>query len=246
VINLVIDIGNTRTKIALFNHGELMISFSADDFSTSDLDIILSDYPGIERVILSSVKENHNDLLSALRTRIPYTVELSHNTPLPILNDYQSPETLGKDRIAAAVGAYKLFPNQNALIIDAGTAVTYDLLDKNGHYKGGFITPGLRMRFKALNYFTDKLPLLEPATPTEIEGTNTSNSIKGGVQYGLQGEAMNIINFFTEKYGEPIIVLTGGDASYFEKIVKIPKLVNHEITLLGLNTILEFNTIQKT
>jgi type III pantothenate kinase len=222
-----------------------MISFPVDTFSVEDLDRLLLDHTNIHGAILSSVKDNQEELIGALKKRLSFFVELSHNTPLPILNDYQSPETLGKDRIAAAVGAYYLFRHENVLIIDAGTAVTYDLVDKTGHYKGGFITPGLRMRFNALNYFTDKLPLLEPAAPSEIEGTNTSNSINGGVQYGLQGEAMNIINFFTEKYGELIIVLTGGDSSYFEKIVKNPKLVNHEITLLGLNAILEFNTTQK-
>jgi type III pantothenate kinase len=244
MVNLIIDIGNTRTKIALFNQGELMISFPVNKFSVDDLDIILCDYPGIERAILSTVKSNQEDLLGALKSRIPFFVELTHHTPLPIENSYETPETLGKDRIAAAAGANKLFPDQHILVIDAGTAITYEFVTKKGVYTGGFITPGLRMRFKSLNHFTDKLPLLEPDTPTITEGTNTVKSIRGGIQYGLEGEITQIIKHFSEIHGAFQIILTGGDAEYIQKLTHIG-LVNSEITLIGLNSILEYSFSQK-
>jgi type III pantothenate kinase len=161
---------------------------------------------GIEKAILSSVKEDQDQLITFLREHIPFFIELTHNTPLPVNNNYETPETLGKDRIAAAVGANKMFPAQNVLIIDAGTAITYDLIDTSDTYQGGFITPGLQMRFKALNHYTDKLPLLEPVSPIKIDGKNTVNAIRGGIQYGLQGEVENIIRYFSENYGKLTVI----------------------------------------
>ena len=138
-----------------------------------------------------------------------------------------------------------MFPAHTVLIIDAGTAITYDLIDASGTYQGGFITPGLQMRFKALNHYTDKLPLLEPVSPIKIDGKNTVNAIRGGIQYGLQGEVENIIHYFSEIYGKLTVIFTGGDANYFEKIIKNNNFVALEITLLGLNTILEHSFTHK-
>ncbi len=245
MLNLIIDIGNSRTKVALFNQGELVLSFPVDRLTPRDIEQLLFDYQGIEKAILSSVKEDQDQLITFLREHIPFFIELTHNTPLPVNNNYETPETLGKDRIAAAVGANKMFPAQNVLIIDAGTAITYDLIDTSDTYQGGFITPGLQMRFKALNHYTDKLPLLEPVSPIKIDGKNTVNAIRGGIQYGLQGEVENIIRYFSENYGKLTVIFTGGDANYFEKIIKNNNFVALEITLLGLNTILEYNYTQK-
>jgi len=245
VANLIVDIGNSRTKVALFNRGELMISFPVNTFSTTDVELLLNEYPGIEMAIVSSVKENQEDLTDALKQRIPYFIELTENTPLPIKNNYLSPETLGKDRIAAVAGAHKLLPGRNILVVDAGTAITYDFIDREGCYSGGFISMGLTMRFKALNYFTDKLPLLEPVMPLAIDGNNTLNSIRGGIQYGIEGEMERMISYFTNKFGKFTIVLTGGDTLYFEKIVKTNEYITEEVTLLGLNAILEYNFYKK-
>jgi type III pantothenate kinase len=241
VLNLIIDIGNTRTKVALFNQGELMISFPVDSFTPNDLKLLLDGHPNIENAIVSTVKENQEVLFSALRKYIPHVVELDYNTPLPIENCYETPETLGKDRIAAAVGANKLIPNQNILVIDAGTAITYDFVNENNQYTGGFISPGLNMRFKALNYFTDKLPLLKPELPGHFEGKNTIDSIRGGVQLGLEGEINQIIQHFQYFNHNLTIIISGGDKSYFEKLLKKHKFVTREVILLGLNTILEYN-----
>jgi type III pantothenate kinase len=241
VLNLVIDIGNTRTKIALFNQEELMICFPVTSFSSSDLELLIKDYPNINRAIISTVKENQEPLLSALKNRIQYVIELDHRTPLPIKNCYETPLTLGKDRIAAAVGANKHYPDQNILVIDAGTAITYDFINEKNQYTGGFITPGLNMRFRALNHFTDKLPLLKPEMPGNFEGKNTTDSIRGGIQYGLKGEINQMIQHFNDLYGKLTIILSGGDANYLEKLLKSNKLVFPDIILSGLNTILEYN-----
>jgi type III pantothenate kinase len=241
VLNLVIDIGNTRTKVALFNQGELMISFPVTSFSPDNLELLLSEYPNIDRAIISSVKENQEALLLTLKKSITFVVELDHNTLLPIENCYETPETLGKDRIAAAVGANKLYRDQNVLVIDAGTAIKYDFVNKKNQYKGGFISPGLNMRFRALNHFTDKLPLLKPEMPRYLEGKNTKDSVTGGIQYGLEGEINQMIKYFNDLNGKLTIIITGGDTNYFEKLLKNHKFVTGEIILLGLNTILEFN-----
>jgi type III pantothenate kinase len=245
VLNLIIDIGNSRTKIALFNQGERMVSFPVDCFTSENLKQLLNDFPSVEGAIVSSVKENQELLLTALKKLIPFTIYLDHNTHLPIENLYETPDTLGKDRIAAAVGANKLFPDKNLLVIDAGTAITYDFISEKNQYFGGFITPGLNMRFRALNHFTDKLPLLKPEISDNYQGNNTNNSIRGGIQYGLKGEINQMIKYFNDLYGNLTIILTGGDAPYFEKLLKNNIFVAEEITLLGLNTILEFNYLSE-
>jgi type III pantothenate kinase len=148
---------------------------------------------------------------------------------------------LGKDRLAAAVGANQLFPNNNLMIIDAGTAITYDHVNEKNEYLGGFITPGLRMRFNALHQYTSKLPLLNPEFFEAYSGLNTYESIQGGIQHGLEGEIQRMVSIFNSNGKDFKIILTGGDANYFEKLVKSYKFVALELTLIGLNRILEFN-----
>jgi type III pantothenate kinase len=241
VLNLIIDIGNTRTKVALFKQNEMLVSYSTDTLSTSEIRGIYDEYPDIKRAIISTVRNDSDELTTFLKQQIDYTIELDHNTPLPIQNKYESIESLGKDRIAAAVGANHLFPNQDLLVIDAGTCITYDYVNAQNQYMGGFISPGLEMRFKALHHFTDKLPLLKPGTPVNYTGSNTINAIKGGVQYGFEGEISRMIQQFTPQKNELKIILTGGDKNYFEKLLKNHIFVSFEITLLGLNIILESN-----
>ena len=243
-MNLIIDIGNTRTKVALFQNGELIKSFAVDSFEPIDLQELKADYPNINKAILSSVKYNAVEIIKNLRKELDYVIELDHSTPLPIENLYETPETLGKDRIAAAVGASVVFPKQNVLVIDAGTAITYDFVNDKSQYLGGFITPGLHMRYKALHHFTDKLPLLKPGEPEFIMGRNTDEAIRGGIQYGLEGEFQQIIEHFKGGKHELKIILSGGDIKYFEKLLKNHKFVALEIILLGLNTILESNYIR--
>lgn len=243
-MNLIIDIGNTRTKIAIFSEGELIKSFAADSFTLIDIQELKDDYPELDHAIVSSVKHDSQQLLKALKKELDYVIELDHETFLPIENLYETPQTLGKDRIAAAVGANMIYPDQNVLVIDAGTAITYDFVNDKNQYIGGFITPGLNMRYKALHHFTDKLPLLKPGEPTFLKGKNTNEAIQGGIQYGLEGEIQRIIDYFSGGESKLKIILSGGDIKYFEKLLKSYKFVHLEIILLGLNTILDSNYIR--
>lgn len=243
-MNLIIDIGNTRTKAFLIENGKICETLTVDKFSTSTFQSLFKKHNTIKKAIISTVKNNVEETIYILKEKIDYVINLDHTTQLPIQNLYQTPETLGKDRIAAAVGANLLYPNQKVLVIDAGTAITYDFVNKQDQYCGGFISPGLNMRFKALNQFTDKLPLIRVDEPEDIQGVNTELSIKGGIQYGLEGEIERVIKFFSTSQDELKIILTGGDTKYFEKLLKNYKFVSLEILAIGLNRILEFNYIQ--
>lgn len=239
--NLVIDIGNTRTKFAIFKNSDLVANFSTNEIVADIIKELKNDYPDISSVILSSVRDYSPTLIKALQTEFKLVIELNEKTALPLKNCYETPKTLGKDRIAAAVGANSLYPNQALLIIDAGTAITYDFVNHNNEYEGGYITPGLNMRFKALHEFTDKLPLLNIQEPLTPEGKDTNSSIIGGIQLGMEGEVKQITEHFRQKNPQLKIILTGGDINYFEKLLKNHIFVSPEITLLGLNVILEFS-----
>ncbi len=195
-MNLVIDIGNTRTKFSVCNRGEVLITVPVDEFLPSHIDILQEEYNGLNKVMLSSVKEYPGELKKALHKKFDTFIELEATTPLPIENCYKSKVTLGKDRIAAVVGAFDLFPGNNILIIDAGTAITYDLLTSDGKYMGGNISPGLEMRFKALHHFTGKLPQLESKPCSKLFGQTTEEAILAGVQSGIVYEVNESIAAF--------------------------------------------------
>ena len=240
-MNLVIDIGNSRTKTAIFSDGELVGSTIVDTISQELPEDLKRQFPAIDWVILSSVTGSNPLINSQLQTTFPHLLEFSSITPLPIRNDYQTPETLGLDRLAAAVGANYLFPKKDLLVIDAGTAITFDLVKSNGTFAGGNISPGLSSRFKALHEFTRQLPLLDASEePPEI-GQTTHDAIRAGVIGGLTFEIDGTIDYLRQRHPGLEVVLTGGDARYFERRLKNPIFVKSEITLIGLNRILEYN-----
>jgi len=239
-LNLIIDIGNTLTKIALFQGNE-MVAFSS--VSTIDEKCIAhfceSDYK-IENAIVSSVKEYPVQIDSYLKKNY-FTVLFNHNTVVPITNRYSTPETLGKDRLAAVIGAQNFFKEANILVIDAGTAITYDLITSSHEYLGGGISPGITMRYKALHTFTGRLPLLEYYDDAQLIGDNTNTSIYSGVLNGALAEMEGIIQAYQLVYPELKIILTGGDHYYFDKRLKIKTFAAPNLVLEGLNLILQFN-----
>ncbi len=243
--NLVIDIGNTRTKLALFNQHDLMFSVPINQLTISHLHMLKEEHVQLDRAILSSVKAVDKEVLQFLSQNFNYFIELDHLTKLPIENRYETPETLGKDRIAAAVGANEFFPNQNILVIDAGTAITYDLISEKNEFIGGNISPGLQMRFKALNHFTGKLPLVEYSDDFQSIGTNTEQAIRTGVQNGILYEMEGTIELFNRNYENLQIVMTGGDCIFFDKKLNYSIFVHFNLTLIGLNRILEHNAKKK-
>jgi len=240
-MNLVIDIGNTRTKFSVFNRGEVLITVPVEEFLPSHIDVLQKEYDGLNKVILSAVKDYPEELKAALQEKFDTFLELAADTPLPIENCYQTKETLGKDRIAAVVGAFDLYPDTNVLVIDAGTAITYDLITAEGKYLGGNISPGIEMRFKALNQFTGKLPKVDKGEYNKLFGTNTEQAIRAGVQNGIIYEVDNAISSFKEFYNNLKVIITGGDAEFFDNKLKNSFFVHFNITSLGLNRILQHN-----
>ena len=240
-MNLIIDIGNTRTKFSVFNRGEVLITVPVDEFKPAHIEVLKNEHPGLTKAILSSVKECPAGLKKELQQNFGQFIELDAHTPLPLENCYQTRETLGNDRIAAAVGASDLYPGNNVLIIDAGTAITYDILNNKNQYLGGNISPGFEMRFKALHQFTGKLPLIQPSEMNRLFGTTTQEAIRAGVQNGIFYEVDRTIDNFKEFYSNLKVIITGGDVNFFDKKLKNSFFVHFNLIALGLNRILEYN-----
>jgi len=243
-LDLAVDIGNSSVKAGVFRHGQLTKTFRMDHFDSRQAARLTQKYP-IRNAIMCSVKNQHVSEREALANHFEHLLELTAATPLPIQNEYQTPETLGSDRIAAVTGAFALFPGQNTLVIDAGTAITYDFLDESGHYKGGNISPGLNLRFRSLHESTGLLPLLSPQISDGWLGKNTNQAIVAGVQNGLIFEMNQYIHHFTDHYGKLTTILTGGDSNFFDNKLKYPIFVESNLVLIGLNKILKHNLYAK-
>lgn len=236
-MDLAIDIGNTRIKYGLFEQGQLVKQgrVQGDDQLVSRLQP-----RSIRHLIGASVAQPAAEVLA----RLPHTgrlLVLNPSTPLPVRNLYQTPQTLGADRLAGVIGASYLFPGQDCLVIDAGTCITYDLVDKESRYHGGSISPGIDMKFKALHTFTGRLPLTERTEESVFTGQNTRESIQSGVLIGTVAEVEGFISLYRQRYPSLTTVLCGGDASFFDTKLKAPIFVIPELVLIGLYRILEHN-----
>ena len=243
-MNLIFDVGNTATKMALYEGNEKITSFRTKQFSCEKMQEIFSDFlERIDRAIISTVRNTPEYIIDMATLGIPYVHILSHHTKLPFKNEYKTPETLGPDRIAAIAGAFHMYPGRNVLIIDAGTAVTYDYLSGKT-FLGGNISPGLSMRFKALHRFTGKLPLGSTLEKYSSPGKNTMEAITAGVTNGLICEINEYIRMFEEKNIDSMVVFTGGDSGYLKD--RISHKINYQpdLVLTGLNYILEYNAKQ--
>lgn len=240
-MNLIIDIGNTQTKYALF-HNEEMLEFCVSQIQ----DVTLVEdwqkkYQNLDAAIVSSVQGKPSDFLDKLKSKFEKLIFFDQSTPTPLNNLYESKETLGYDRLAACVGANSLCPNTNLLVIDAGTAITFDFVSNNNEYLGGTISPGMSMRFKALNSFTKQLPLLKESDSFGLIGKNTEEAIIFGVQNSLLFEVDSYINQLIEKHPNARVFLTGGDSDFI--CSKLRNKTSHSKALLlsGLNAILNYN-----
>ncbi|MFA6127474.1 MAG: type III pantothenate kinase [Bacteroidales bacterium] len=236
--NLVIDAGNTLIKIAVYNSADLVTLESHAGWSADDISSLLSSHPDIKSCLICSTREVPGWLRKVIeKNNISYH-ELSHRLPLPIRIGYETPETLGNDRIAAAAGAADRFPGQNVLAIDAGTALTIDLVSSAGLFEGGNISPGMRMRFSALHQQTFSLPDIAPDEVVPLIGKNTRDAILAGVINGLTYEIDNSINSLKNKYNDLQVIMTGGDAPFLSKRLKNTIFVEENLVLSGLNAIL--------
>ncbi len=251
-MNLCIDQGNSRTKVALMtDEGKMINHFIYKSFSSAEVERLFELYE-ITDSIISSVVNIEAAVVNTLHRRSQHFVLFDHNTPVPIVNRYDTPETLGQDRLAAAVGAKSLCPEENLLIIDAGSAITYDFVSAEGEYMGGNIAPGLKMRFIMLQRMTKKLPLVEVDENELIPlfGKNTRDAIAAGVIRGVAYEVKGYMRTLGEKVPHYRTFLTGGNAPYVLNNVRTSRTEKREIryekhlVLIGLNEILRFNKLK--
>lgn len=239
-MNLIIDIGNTRIKAALFENAELKHFFVYESTNAMTEAGFFESYP-IKHCIVASVVDSVEPFIDQLKEKAE-TLIFTSQMPLPLINLYQSANTLGSDRLAAAVGGASLFPGKNVVVIDAGTCVKYNFVNSNNEFVGGAISPGLKMRFKALNTFTAKLPLLDVNEKFDtLIGTTTAESILSGVETGIIAEVEGLIDKYKELFPDINVVLTGGDANFFEKRLKRRIFADSFLILKGLNCILDHN-----
>ena len=238
---LTLDVGNTRIKSAVFEANTLLETFVFDKSELQNsLQNILKSNKKITDLVVSSVSDIEKNSFSGFSQAINIHF-VSHQDSFPFINKYQTPQTLGVDRMVLAAGATLLFPNQNRLIIDAGTCITYDFVDKNNHYLGGAISPGLGLRYKALHDFTAKLPLLPIKSPESFIGNSTHEAIHSGIVNGLVHEIEGFIEEYTSKYLNFIIILTGGDTDFLANRLKNTIFANSNFLLESLNQTFQYN-----
>lgn len=239
-VNLIIEQGNSSTKVAVYDDCNVVASFVYREFCPEVLAPLFEAY-SFEKGIFSTVTVVDREMLSFLKSRLHRFVFFNDDVRLPVTVKYKTPLTLGKDRIAAVVGANHLRPGKNLLVIDAGTCITYEILEASGEYIGGNISPGLTTRFKSLNQYTSKLPLVEKVDEVPFIGTSTCEAILAGVVNGIVFEMDGYIERLKQKYPDFFVFLTGGHSLYFESRLKNPIFADINLVMTGLNIILEYN-----
>jgi type III pantothenate kinase len=238
---LAIDVGNTRIKSAVFEHNTLLeVFFFEHQEVVEKINFILKLYPKTEAVVVSSVGHLNPNTFDYLKNHFKVYF-ISRQCKFPFQNLYSSPETLGIDRMVLAAGAVLQFPDQNRLIIDAGTCITYDFINEQNQYLGGAISPGIRLRYESLHQFTAKLPLLDKKHPENQIGNSTNESIHSGVVNGIAHEIDGFINEYQSQYAKFIIILTGGDADFLAKRLKNTIFANSNFLLESLNQTFQYN-----
>ena len=238
-MNLIFDIGNSGTKMAIFDGHEKVTSFRTREFSCEKIASKLTKYPA-DKAIICTVRHLPEFIRDLLTVNIPFVHTLTSESKLPFRIEYETPDTLGPDRIAAAAGAYALFPGKKILIIDAGSAITVDFLSGKA-FKGGNISPGINMRFRALHRFTGKLPMVHPAEKYSSPGRNTIEAITAGVLNGVIYEINEYIRTFEKKHIGLEVILTGGDGEFIQSKLDHKVTYMPDIVIYGLNYILEYN-----
>ena len=243
-MHLAIDIGNTHIKAAVFDGAALRQEYRLADWSAL---LAVVDEHAVTRAIVASVTDLREVQALARRLPIPLLV-LDGTTPLPFVNTYETPATLGADRLAAVAGAQQQHPRQHALAIDAGTCITYDLIDARGHYRGGLISPGVGLRLRAMHTFTARLPLVEADnSPFSLTERRTAAALRSGAVGGAAAEISQMIRMYGDKFSDLRVVISGGDAFYLMDTLRPehPVTVVPNLILIGLNRILQ-HYVQQT
>ena len=242
MMNLIIDIGNTATKLAVFQLDKILeVQAVPTKGMVSEVEKILEKHPEIIQGVLSSVIFLEPSAINSLLKLLPIKV-LESSFRMPFNNCYETPLSLGVDRLALMAAAVKHHPKTNVLVIDAGSCITYDFMDADQNYLGGAISPGVEMRYKSLETFTSNLPLLPKSIPNQRIGSSTEASIHSGVIHGILQEIEGTIKIYQNNYPDLTVILTGGDVDFLCKQFKISIFANSNFLLEGLNFLLEFNS----
>ncbi len=239
-MNLVVDIGNSLVKVAIVDGDNVVVTHRFSSIEEIDVVGLRRDYPTLQKAIVASSGVDTAPIASVLRCAGLKVLEMTSTTPVPIGNDYLSPQTLGVDRLAAAVGVVKCMGYEDCLIVDFGTAITIDLVE-GGVFRGGNISPGVRSRFRALHDYTQRLPECEPTDEILCLGRTTRQAIEQGVMQGIVNEIEGYISSFMNKNAKITLIFTGGDAIFFVNRIKNAIFAKCEPVVCGLNTILEYN-----
>lgn len=241
-MNLAIDIGNTLAKLAVIDDGQVVDFQKTEKIDSAFVEKILEENPEIEAAIIVSTGEYETAWEQMLEKRMKRFIRFGAETPIPIENGYATPQTLGLDRLAAAVAANALYPNSNVLIVDFGTAITVDFVSAEGRFVGGNISPGAATRFRALHHFTKRLPLCElDEDSVRLLGNSTQTAIESGVVNGIVYEIEGYIRDLQQRYNNLRIIFTGGESDFFAKRLKNTIFATYDLVAYGLNRILEYN-----
>lgn len=238
-MNLVIDIGNSLLKIAVFDNNSVILNHEFNNDFISKVEDLLDEYPITHSIIsnVSSINEELNNLLLQRTKLIPFNDSII----IPFKNSYSTKSTLGKDRIALVSAASIEFSNENVLIIDIGSCITYDFKNFNNDYLGGSISPGINMRYMSLNDQTANLPLLSRRNFKNFIGKSTEDSIHSGVINGVVKELNGVIEQYKNEFKEIRIILTGGDSKFLLNSIKNTIFAHSNFLLVGLNFLVEMN-----
>ncbi len=238
---LTIDVGNTRIKAAVFEQTTVVELFIfTNEELLNQVKNILNKFKKIENLVVASVGNVKKEVFLAFKGQVGIHF-LSSESMFPYTNLYSTPKTLGTDRMVLASGAVLTYPNQNRLVIDAGTCITYDFIDENDNYLGGAISPGIRLRYESLNQYTSKLPLLKRKIPENFIGNSTHESIHSGVINGVGLEIEGFIELYKLQYAKFIIILTGGDTDFLAVRLKNTIFANSNFLLESLNRTFQYN-----
>lgn len=236
-LSLTIDQGNSSAKVAVWDGNKLVDFQTLSALEDDDIVRLLSVHD-IDRAIVCSVADMQEHLTSMLSQAGVRTVDFNRSTAIPLLVDYSTPGTLGVDRIAAAVGAVSLHPGCELLVVDAGTAVTYDRVTTRGHFMGGNIAPGVGMRLKALHAFTARLPLVSSRGETRLWGNTTENAMRSGAVNGVVAE----ISYYHSRLPQgSVVVIAGGWGRELSQKLDFETDYQECLVNRGLNAILLYN-----
>ncbi|WP_419212706.1 type III pantothenate kinase [Maribacter sp. X9] len=240
-MNLIIDAGNTRIKLAVFKQKEIIYQATVgQEAFVESIKQVFQEFPNIKDAIVSSVGSLSREQINVVAVFCKLH-ELSHASKVPFKNSYASPQTLGVDRLALVTAAYYHNPHHNHLVVDAGTCITYDIINDFDEYLGGAISPGVQMRYNAMHHETAKLPLLKGKDLLDFIGNTTENCMHSGVINGITLELDGVINQYKQRFKDLTVILTGGDAQFLSKRVKNTIFADSKFLLKGLNYLLEYN-----